>query len=209
MVCLVDDMQKAWDASFGSGHRSHSIRDIVIKRYLSSGLAYHNLEHIHYCLQLLQRFKALAVHPTEVAWALWYHDIVYNPRRSDNEKKSAALARKHLAEMNVKGALFLGGVHDLIMATKHKGGIVTPDCALMVDIDLAILGASREGYDRYASAIRKEYSFVGHKSFKKGRAAVMQSFLDRATIYHTPDFQHHFEARARENIAREIQSLTA
>jgi predicted metal-dependent HD superfamily phosphohydrolase len=201
-------MENAWDNLFGRSSESRNVRDDVIHRYISSGRAYHNLEHIAACLRLLEEHKQLASRQTEVEVALWYHDIVYDPKRKDNEEKSAALARDHLLRLGVKSTGFLIDVEHLIMATRHTGIPKTPDCALVADIDLAILAASPRGYDWYARAIRKEYSFVKRDAFRKGRADVLRSFLKRSSIYTTPTFRHRYEHIARANLEREIESLT-
>lgn len=104
--------------------------------------------------------------------------------------------------------MFLNDVERLILATKHTRTPSTSDEALIVDIDLAILAASPRGYDRYARAIRKEYSFVKRDDFRKGRAEVLKSFLKRPSIYVTPTFRHRYEHNARANVEREIESLT-
>lgn len=99
-------MEDAWDNSFERSSQSRQARDDVIQRYTSSGLAYHNLEHIAACLSLLEEYKHLASGYNQVEVALWYHDVVYDPKQKDNEEKSAALARDHLLRMGVKAPCF-------------------------------------------------------------------------------------------------------
>jgi predicted metal-dependent HD superfamily phosphohydrolase len=40
--------------------------------------------------------------------------------------------------------------------------------------------------------------------FRTKRRAILQSFLDRPSIYGTPVYRERFEAKARENLARAI-----
>jgi hypothetical protein len=47
-------------------------------------------------------------------------------------------------------------VHQLIMATCHAALPTTPDQALLVDIDLSILGADSERFDEYEVQVRQE-----------------------------------------------------
>ena len=87
--------------------------------------------------------------------AIWFHDSVYDARAGDNEEKSAALAQEYLSDAIDVPQLSL--VEEMIQATKSHGG-EGGDVALMVDIDLGILGRSPERFQRYENDIRKEYS---------------------------------------------------
>src|SRR5690348_4662021 len=57
---------------------------------------YHTLQHLDECLALFDETRDAAPHPAEVALALWFHDAVYEPRRHDNEQRSADWARASL-----------------------------------------------------------------------------------------------------------------
>jgi len=45
--------------------------------------------------------------------------------------------------------------------------------------------------------------------FRTGRAAILQRFLEKPTLYFTIEGVEKFEAQARSNIAAEIDQLTA
>lgn len=79
--------------------------------------------------------------------------------------------------------------------------------AVLVSIDLAILGESPDAYDAYARAVRKEYAHVPDPLWRGGRARVLQRFLDAPVIFPDPDFRAAREARARANLARELETL--
>lgn len=79
--------------------------------------------------------------------------------------------------------------------------------ALLQDIDLSILGADAELYDRYEGWIRQEYAFVPEEAFQKGRGAVLQSFLDQGEIYHIVELREKLEASARNNLNRVMEKL--
>jgi predicted metal-dependent HD superfamily phosphohydrolase len=91
-----------------------------------------------------------------------------------------------------------------------KGHTVEPGDrlgALLVSIDLSILGAAPEAYDRYTRQIRQEYAFAPDDLYRTGRTAVMRRFLEARAIFPDPALSHRFEAVARENIRREISRL--
>lgn len=176
------------------------------RKYIANQLPYHNLDHIRSCLELLDGFESMAIDKRPVELALWYHDIVYDSRRKDNEAASADFAAGELTKLGLTGYQ-CAHVMRLIIATKHDKAPVDPDAMLIVDIDLAILGASETAYAQYARAIRKEYGWVSDADYRAGRAQVMQTFLDRPQIYMTRKFQTEREARARANIAQELARL--
>ena len=114
--------------------------EFILARYAEPHRAYHTLQHLHECLDWYDRVRALARQPTLLELAIWYHDIVHDPRRSDNEENSAALATDQLRSA---GAMpeHAEYVASLIRWTTHIRPPPPGDAALLVDIDLAILGA--------------------------------------------------------------------
>ena len=80
--------------------------------------------------------------------------------------------------------------------------------ALLQDIDLSILGADAELYDRYEGWIRQEYDFVPEAAFRKGRSAVLESFLRQGVIYHTTELRERLEVSARDNLSRALGKLS-
>lgn len=132
--------------------------------------------------------RSVVEHPCEVAIALWFHDAVYDPRGRDNEARSAAWSaaamREHEAAADVAER-----VQQMILATSHSNTRQTGDAALLVDIDLSILGAAAETYDAYAAEIRREYAWVPPADYASGRSNVLRSFLERESIYQTPIFR--------------------
>jgi predicted metal-dependent HD superfamily phosphohydrolase len=159
---------------------------------------------------LLDGARHLAQRPDEVEAALWLHDVVYDPHARDNEAQSArwAMDRLQAAGVPVERAQYVG---DLILATRHDEASprsnALPDAVLVADIDLAILGAKREQYDRYEVQIRQEYDWVPEDAFREGRADVLRRFLQRATIFQTALFQARYEDRARANLRRSLRQL--
>jgi predicted metal-dependent HD superfamily phosphohydrolase len=176
------------------------------QRYAEPHRAYHTLAHIQHALQVLQTVRHLAHNSPAVELALWFHDAIYDPTRPDNEEQSALLANQWLAELGAEPAL-VQTVHQLILVTKNHLP-ETNDEKIMVDVDLAILGADAEAYGRYAQAIRQEYHWVPDVAYKIGRAQVLQRFLARPIIFHTPPLFEKYEAQARLNLQQELTQLT-
>lgn len=183
----------------------HAVRDAVLARYAETHRHYHTLQHLAECLDLFDTLRDAPDRPAEVEMALWFHDAVYDLGAPDNEARSAAWAREALGTAGVaEGAR--ARIDDLVMATCHAAPPRTRDAQVLVDIDLAILGAEEERFAEYERQIRAEYAHVPALLFGPRRRALLQSFLDRASIYATPALHRRLEARARANLARAIAS---
>jgi len=166
---------------------------------------YHNQFHIANCLKLANCFTSLAQYRHEIEIALWFHDAVYDPRRNDNEEASALWASCYLSDEGVANES-LTRITDMILATKHHHPC-DGDAALVIDIDLAILGSDPNCFEEYDKAIRKEYAWVPSAEYRIGRQRVLAKFLQRETIFLTDVFQATFEQKARQNILRKLQEM--
>lgn len=164
---------------------------------------YHTVDHIEAVLRHLRTLDAMNI---TTAFAAFYHDLVYDPTRSDNEEKSALLAAASLTAMRVPQA---GDVAAIIRATAaHElTNDLPPDAASFLDADLAILGQRPAIYHAYTLAVRAEYIHMPDADFRAGRAAVLHSFADRPTLFFTAAGHDLWEAQARANIARELEAL--
>src|SRR5437867_39000 len=108
---------------------------------------YHNQQHIADCLTEFDQARHLALQSAAVEFALWFHDAVYDPKAGDNEEQSAAMASLCL---ETGGASRLDAtVCDLVMATKSHRTEAGPDAALMIDVDLSILGQGEQRFAEY------------------------------------------------------------
>ena len=167
---------------------------------------YHTQQHIADCLARFDAVRHDAGEPHAIELALWFHDAVYDPYRSDNEQASADWAMRFLRENGAPTSL-QDRVHGLILATLHDAIATDHDTAILIDIDLSILGAAPEAYDDYRRAIRREYRWVPGILFRRNRRAVMQSFLRRERIFLTDHFHSRMEDQARRNITAELNAL--
>ncbi len=167
---------------------------------------YHTSEHINACLSHLDKVHQYTDHPEEVELALWFHDSIYIPRKSNNELKSAEWAQAFL-NANQAQVDVVRRVYNLIMVTRHNVPASTKDEEVLLDIDLSILGAKPEIYEQFENAIRKEYKWVPWFLYKKKRKEILESFLNRERIYITDYFFEELESQARFNLASAILKL--
>jgi len=162
---------------------------------------YHNLAHIDSMLDLLMSLEA---GEPALELAIWFHDVIYDPKATDNEERSARFFQTSLG--HALHPALAADVVRLILATQHSAprtGLADED--LIRDIDLSILAAPPETYRTYAAAIRKEYAHVPDEAFSKGRAAVLNHFL-ASPVFTTPAFIGKEQA-ARSNLGSELVSL--
>jgi len=171
----------------------------LIACYAERHRAYHTLQHLGECLTQLDQVRELCSHPDEVALALWYHDAIYKPRRSDNEVRSADWLAKVAIQFAAPAAA-VGRMRELVLVTRHDAIPVGIDAQILVDIDLSILGASPERFGEYERQVRREYRWVPLPLYRSQRAKVLQSFMKRQRIYSTERYFNLLESRARENI---------
>lgn len=178
----------------------------LLSAYSEPHRHYHTANHIADCLAQFDTAASMARVPKEVEMALWFHDAVYKPTSSTNELKSADWATAFLSAIGATPEQ-CSRVHEYIMATTHATGAHPNDAAVVVDIDLSILGRERPEFEIYEEAIRREYSWVPGPLYRRKRVEILQSFLDRPSVFGTEFFRSRYEQRARENLQWALQSL--
>lgn len=178
-------------------------RERLIAAYSAPGRHYHNLAHIEDCLDALARVENLSPRERDIlSEAIWWHDVVYDATRADNEELSAQLAEQHVrADISheVARLIRLTKSHD-VEANDRLG-------AILISIDLGILAAEPARYDAYAAAIRQEFCHVPDADYRTGRAEVLARFAARPVIFPDADFAAKHDGPARDNLARELASL--
>jgi len=168
---------------------------------------YHNLNHISDILQKFKSANSEVENPAIIEFAIWFHDVIYNPLSKKNEFKSAERASKYLAKSTLPHEQ-IQLIHGLIEATeKHIPLEDYPDSQLFLDLDLSILGSPSEQYFQYTQQVRREYFHVPKILYQRGRAKALQSFLERERIFYTDEMREKYELKARENIQKEMRNM--
>jgi predicted metal-dependent HD superfamily phosphohydrolase len=182
------------------------VYDRLVEAYSDSTRHYHNLEHLSEMFRVASRLQDTATDGPAIQLAIWFHDAVYDPRAKDNEARSAAWARETLIGFGLPDET-IRRVEAMILATAKHLPSEDADTRVLLDADLAILGAEPKRYDRYAVDIRREYAWVEDEAYRAGRSTVLQAFLSREAIYQTTRMREMGEVPARENLRRELASL--
>ena len=200
----AERFERAWHA-VGAGEGAQRALQRLQAAYAQPHRHYHTLEHIEACLAWLDWTWASAQRPHEILLALWYHDAVYDPLASDNEAQSVTLMRSDLRAADA--ALdAIERVAALIMATReHSASASSPDAALLVDIDLSILGAAPETFQRFERAIRAEYAAIEPRLYANGRAGVLKRLAARSPLYATELINSELSAQAMRNLQGAVE----
>jgi predicted metal-dependent HD superfamily phosphohydrolase len=185
--------------------------DRLLARHREKHRRYHTAAHVAWVIRHVDELASVEPidHLDEVVAAAFYHDAVYEPTYPANERASARLARRDLTSIGWD-ADAIERVASMIEATEHgtiESGGVPGDTAVLLDADLAVLGADPAGYSTYVTGVRAEYRHVTDDEWRTGRAEVLEGFLERPTIYSTPTAHDRWETRARANLTSELASL--
>jgi predicted metal-dependent HD superfamily phosphohydrolase len=149
--------------------------------------------------------------------AALFHDVIYDPLSSTNEHDSAVLAVRWLGEVGWD----LPRLHRVAALIEATAGHITGqageradgdpsdrvETAVLLDADLAILGAAPAEYRAYVAGVRAEYGHVTGDGWRTGRATILRSFLDRPAIYATTTMHAAREVPARANLTTELTEL--
>jgi predicted metal-dependent HD superfamily phosphohydrolase len=197
-----DTWRKAWTELGATNCDDQTLRSLILA-YEHSERSYHSYRHIIDCFRVFAKLSHLAQRPWEIRIALWFHDAVYDPKRSDNELQSAEWAKETVNRFGVAHEV-ADRIHALIMSTRHEAVPADRDQQILVDVDLSILGREWYEFAEYERQIRWEYRWVPRPLFNRKRKAILKQFLQREWIYNTRECRELYEQRARENLARSI-----
>ena len=209
---MIDSLKHQWFQLVTKYTKENALAEslwIEIKtQYKLNARYYHNFSHIDTMLKQAETHKEAIANHNAFLFAIWYHDIIYKPTKQDNEAQSAVLAKKRLKKLHLEQNT-LENIEQLIISTKKHEIVLseTLDNAYLLDIDLSILGSDWKTYQKYTENIRKEYRVYPSFIYNKGRKQVLQSFLERDTLFFTQPYQSKFETQARKNILKEIELL--
>lgn len=180
---------------------AHDLWVRLAERYSEPQRAYHDLTHLEHAFAVWDTVSDLAADPARCALVLWLHDVIYDPLASDNEARSADLAREWLPALGVADD-DVRWVARAIEATKAHTATGDADADLVIDVDMSILGADEPTFDAYDRNIREEYPDVSDEVFATHRSRFLTEVLDRPRVFLTDALHDRLEAQARDNCAR-------
>ncbi len=210
---LIDRLHARWRTDLEALGLSPDSGEVafagIVSSYTEPHRAYHTLEHLDFLFARLDAHTSRGDAWPRLAFAGWYHDVIYDPQAGDNEARSADRAVAELGALGVAQPL-RDRIAALILATaSHAKGRADHDDDIFLDADFAILGADPERYRRYVAGVRFEYSVFDDAAWRKGRGAFLRCALAQARFFRTDIFEQAYGAQARANIAAELAALSA
>lgn len=198
-LLLKERFIRLWRRQAPDGGDANAAWRAVERRYSEPHRHYHDKQHLAHCLEQLDLASDKVSDPDPIEMAIWYHDVINDPGRQDNERRSAehfrALAHGRLDPD------FITVVEDLIMATTHRRPPEDLDHQLICDIDLASFGCPWECFMRDSDAVRAEFE-GSDEEYYRGKATFLRTMLQRRKIFLTDFFHERYERQARKNIQR-------
>ena len=206
MVIDSQTLDEAWQQVWQTLAPNQAMPDLqtVLNAYAQPQRHYHTTQNLQECLLWWQRCQNHMQAPAEVALALFYHDIVYDPKRSDNELQSANTMLAHLQAYLPEAST--ERIYRWILATAHHGQQTTlsdaddADLKWVLDIDLGILSADAERFQEYERQIRMEYRHVPLLIYRCKRRQILRDFAQTEYLYHTDYFRQQLEKVAKANL---------
>jgi len=180
----------------------------VIRHYTEPHRHYHALPHLAALFRLLDMHAPYLGPGSAARLAVWWHDLIYDPTKSDNEERSADIATAALSDLGAGPAL-VAEVDRLIRMTKnHWTGPGAGHGDYFLDADIAILGAPSEVYDTYAAGVRQEYAWAPDAAYRAGRSKFLEAALAFPRLFRTDAFEDAYAAQALVNMRRELATLS-
>lgn len=197
-----------WRRNLSRGAEDHAERvwRALEKHYSQPHRHYHNLGHLAHCLRHFDAVADRLVCRDQVETAIWFHDVVLEPGRTDNEQRSA----DYFGELAgaVMPAVFVSGVVDLILYTTHRAPPADLDHQFICDIDLSSFGSPWNVFLENSRAIEAEFPGTPDE-YLRCETSFLQSLLRRPRIFMTDFFHDLLEEKARDNIRQFLQLLGA
>jgi predicted metal-dependent HD superfamily phosphohydrolase len=201
------ELRRVWHRAVGRGH--DPALEGLLARHREPHRRYHTATHVMLVCRHVDRL--LAEHqvddPDAVRLAALFHDAVYDPRSATNETASAHLAAARLGEIGWTDDRRALVARLIELTAGHEVDPADVAGAVLLDADLAILGADPGDYQHYVNGVRTEYAHVDDEGWRTGRAQVLQHFLAREAIYLTATMHADREQRARANLTAELTGL--
>jgi predicted metal-dependent HD superfamily phosphohydrolase len=186
--------------------KSKEVGDYLLAQYSGSDRHYHNVRHIIFMLDGFDALKTKFEQPFAAELAIFFHDVIYDASRNDNEVQSATKMREILGGFVADG--MIDAATFSIEATKKHAATPNLDTNLLLDLDMAILGQPWAAYERYAKGVMQEYlSVYGEEAYRQGRPRLfLEPTIAHGNIFLTKEFEHLNEPAIR-NMQREVYAL--
>ena len=202
---LLKISKNRFDINVDFGFTNEYYYGRILPSYRAETRHYHTLEHIENMLYYVRDFKGTS-HTDRclLKWAIWFHDLIYDPKSNKNEIHSANQLYGFARVLGFKDE-DIKTMWWLVAVTTHKGNPQTRLEDIICDLDLKGFSSDRSILN--GELVKKEYSHVSSEDFYKGRIQFLAGMLKKEYIYHTDEYRNTLETQARHNILKEIETI--
>lgn len=137
---------------------------------------YHNFSHfIDLCNKVPDHTRE------DIFLAITFHDIIYDPRRADNEERSAEFFLSEMTdEFKKNNEQLVDDVFKAIMDTKHQEPPKSKLGEILCKADMSILfDSDLNELVNYEIGISKEYQLYPYDLYREGRVHFLKKWVDR------------------------------
>ena len=196
--------------------RAVGLGEDLLQRWLEPHRSYHDVVHLAEVLAALDELGEGGALPDDSGavadLVAWFHDAIYDVYAppGETEEASARLAEETLPTIGLPSDVIAAVARVVRESATHEPSGTGPDPMgdAFHDADLWILASETERFDAYCHQVRLEYRQVPAEDFARGRSEVLAPFARRERLYRTDHAHEHWTARARANLARELDRLT-
>lgn len=190
----------------GSLDDSAAIYQRLVDGYNEPQRHYHTMAHIEHCMAMFNECKSLVENADALELSIWFHDVIFEPGKPDNEARSAELYLEYSDGVHAADLREL--VARLIMATLHDGSsLEDSDAAFMVDIDLSSFGLCWEAFLKDSGDLRAENPGLSDAKFYRNKAEFLTKLRARERFFLSDFFYPRFEQQAHRNIDRYFEQI--
>jgi pantetheine-phosphate adenylyltransferase len=148
----------------------YSLPEILIERWSQPHRFYHTVKHLDSLLRMIADRKLPAREDILLKYIALFHDVVYDPRKKDNEEQSVNIAKKLVP------ACLSKEVCNAIIDTKtHRGRSELSKIFCEMDLDILFNGSFADLL-MMETLIAKEYQFASVGDYKKRRIEFLTGF---------------------------------
>lgn len=144
----------------------------VLELWNASHRAYHTETHLRDLLEQINAYPNLLKKDQDIlSLAAVFHDIIYEPQRSDNEERSAQFLLDH-ASKPCKPE-----IHQVVQMIRDTADHVpkSPLSIIFCAMDMSIVLMPYEKLLEWEKGIRHEYSYLPLEHYKQRRIAFLNS----------------------------------
>jgi len=187
-----------------------NLTNFVIPYYSEPHRSYHTFEHIERILSDAEKMD-IKLSPAQII-AILFHDIIYTPGSTTNEKDSARMLQwvsKMYPEWLIADDISTNDINDactIIEDTQHH----TPSSdhsKIVIDLDLLGLADDYANYVGSGKNVRAEFGYLSENDWMVGRLEFLSSLIKREHIFQTDDFRNQFDEKAKNNMNQERNGI--